>query len=206
MKNFDDSVDLRSIQQYLYCPHRFGLMENDCSWAENAFVSRGNLAHERVTEGKITSSRGTIQERSVRVFNDEWGLFGVLDCLELKKDKNGVSFLSFDGKYSVSIVEYKISSPKNGNIRIEDRMQLLGQKICVDALFSCNADTYFYYHDARRREKVEFSEDDYQFLRETLEEIRKIKCDGIIPPIRMDQYCSGCSMKDICLPGKRSRT
>ncbi|MBP3555728.1 MAG: Dna2/Cas4 domain-containing protein [Clostridia bacterium] len=47
MKCFDDSVDLRSIQQYLYCPHRFGLMENDCSWAENVFVSRGNLAHER---------------------------------------------------------------------------------------------------------------------------------------------------------------
>ena len=206
MKNFDDSVDLRSIQQYLYCPHRFGLMENDCSWAENAFVSRGNLAHERVTGGKISSSRGTIQERSVRVFNDEWGLFGVLDCLELKKDKNGVLFPTHEGKYAVSIVEYKISAPTNGKIRTEDRMQLLGQKICVDSLFSCNAETYFYYHDMRRREKVEFSEEDYQFLKNILEEIRGIKHNAIIPPIRKDQYCSGCSMKDICLPLKRSRT
>ena len=203
MKNFDDSVDLRSIQQYLYCPHRFGLMENDCSWSENLFVSRGNLAHERVTEGKMTASRGVIQERSVRVFNDEWGIFGILDCLELKKDKNGVSVPMYEEKYTVSIVEYKISAPKNGTIRTEDRMQLLGQKICVDSLFSCDADTYFYYHDVRRREQVEFSENDYEFLKEILEEIREIKKDGSIPPIRKDQYCSGCSMKDICLPIKR---
>ncbi len=205
MKCFDDSVDLRSIQQYLYCPHRFGLMENDCSWAENVFVSRGNLAHERVTEGKITSSRGTIQERSIRVFNDDWGLFGILDCLELKKDKNGVEVSAYDGKYTVSIVEYKISAPKNGKIRMEDHMQLLGQKICVDSLFSCDADTYFYYHDTRRRERVEFAEEDYIFLKKTLNEIREIKRNGHIPPIRKDQYCSGCSMKDICLPGKRGR-
>ncbi|MBQ8495989.1 MAG: CRISPR-associated protein Cas4 [Clostridia bacterium] len=205
MKEFDDSVDLRSIQQYLYCPHRFGLMENNCSWAENVFVNRGNLAHERVTEGKYSASRGTIQERSVRVFQDEWGLFGVLDCLELKKDKNGVEIPIYSGKYTVSIVEYKVTAPKNNQIRIEDRMQLLGQKICVDSLFSCHADTYFYYHDTRRREKIEFSEEDYSFLKQTLTEIREIKQKGIIPPIRNDQYCSGCSMKDICLPPKRSQ-
>lgn len=126
-----------------------------------------------------------------------------MDCLELKKDKNGVSVPMHEEKYTVSIVEYKISAPKNGTIRTEDRMQLLGQKICVDSLFSCDADTYFYYHDVRRREKVEFSENDYEVLKEILEEIREIKKDGRIPPIRKDQYCSGCSMKDICLPIKR---
>lgn len=181
-------------------------MENDCSWAENVFVNRGDIAHERVCQGKISSSRGTIQERSVRVFQDEWGIFGVLDCLELKKDKNGTYFEKYDGRFAVNIVEYKVSAPKDGKIRFEDKMQLLGQKICVDSIFSCDSETYFYYDDTHRREKVEFSEDDYTFLKQVLKEIRDIKENGTIPSIRKDQYCSGCSLKDICLPPKRRNT
>ena len=41
-------ITIRSIQHYLYCPHRWGLIEiNDC-WAENIFVTKANFLHERV--------------------------------------------------------------------------------------------------------------------------------------------------------------
>ncbi|MPN58262.1 hypothetical protein SDC9_205965 [bioreactor metagenome] len=59
-------------------------METDCSWAENVFVSKGNLAHETVDAGKASAARGAIVERAVRVYHDGWGLFGVIDCLELR--------------------------------------------------------------------------------------------------------------------------
>lgn len=204
LKNFDETVDLRSIQHYLYCPHRFGLMENNCSWAENVFVNKGNLAHKRVCEGAFSSSKGVLQERSVRVFNDEWGLFGILDSLEFEKCKNGTYIPSYKGSYIVNIIEYKVSAPKNGVIRKDEYMQLLGQKICVDSVFGCDCQTYFYYNDIRKREKVTFCKDDYIFLEETLNCVREIKRTGIIPPIKEGQYCSGCSMRDICLPPKRS--
>jgi CRISPR-associated exonuclease Cas4 len=203
LNEFDPSVNLRSIQQYLYCPHRWGLMETDCAWAENVFVSRGNLAHERANEGKVSSAYGTVQERSVRVYNDEWDLFGVVDCLELKRSANGVTLPDREGKYAVCIVEYKVTAPKKGE-RIEDKMQLLGQKICVDSLFGCDAETCFYYQDTRKREKVVFEQADYTFLRETLSAMRTLKEAGKIPPVRKGQYCGGCSLKDICLPPKRN--
>ena len=41
-------ITIRSIQHYLYCPHRWGLMEIDKAWAENVYVTKANLMHERV--------------------------------------------------------------------------------------------------------------------------------------------------------------
>lgn len=205
MNGYDESIDLRSIQQYLYCPHRWGLKIMDCAWSENFFVCRGNLAHEKVIEGKITSAYGTVQERSVRVYNDEWDLYGVLDCLEFRKSEGGVVLPQREGKYAVSIVEYKVTAPKANVFRREDAMQLLGQKICVDGLFGCNAETFFFYKDTHRRERVIFSREDYDFLRKTLAEMRVLLSSGIIPPISKGQYCGGCSFKDICLPSKRRK-
>ncbi len=205
MKEFDESVNLRSIQQFLYCPHRWGMMEIDCAWAENVFVNRGQLAHERVDTGKVSSAYGTIQERSVRVYNDEWNLYGVVDCLELKPAKDGVTIPTYEGKFKVCIVEYKVTAPKNGAVRYDDWMQLLGQKICVDWLFGCNAETCFYYHDTRKREKVVFEAKDYEFLRKTIAEMQRLKNEGEIPRISDGQYCCGCSSKDICLPPKGRR-
>lgn len=52
-------ITIRSIQHYLYCPHRWGLIEiNDC-WAENIFVTKANFLHERVHDpDKKYSLRG----------------------------------------------------------------------------------------------------------------------------------------------------
>ena len=41
-------IAIRSIQHFMYCPHRWGLLEIDQAWAENVFVTKANLLHERV--------------------------------------------------------------------------------------------------------------------------------------------------------------
>ena len=69
MKSADSLIDIRSVQQYLYCPHRWGLIETDCSWAENVFVCKGNLTHENVDAGKFSSARNAIAERYFNVFD-----------------------------------------------------------------------------------------------------------------------------------------
>lgn len=45
-------IAIRSIQHYLYCPHRWGLLEIDKAWAENIFVTKANLMHKRVHDPK----------------------------------------------------------------------------------------------------------------------------------------------------------
>lgn len=188
------------MQQYLYCPHRWGLIETDCSWAENVFVCKGNLAHENVDSGKSLSARSALVERSVRVYNDDWGLFGVIDCLELRCASSGCFIEKYGKRFELTIVEYKVRSPKIGNFRPEDGMQLLAQKICADSIFKTDCKTAFYYADTRKRVKAEFDEKDYTFLRSTLAEMIALREASAIPPIRKGQYCGGCSLKDICMP------
>lgn len=200
MKSSDTLTDIRSVQQYLYCPHRWGLMEIDCSWAENAFVCKGNLAHENVDAGKCFSSRNAIIERSIRVYNDDWGLFGVIDCLELRRSASGCLIEKYGERFEPSIVEYKVRSPKDGDFRYEDGMQLLAQKLCADAIFKADCKTFFYYADTRKRVRAEFREEDYAFLKTTLARMNALRAASVIPPIRKGQYCGGCSLKDICMP------
>ncbi len=78
----DDAISIRSVQHYLYCAHRWGLMEIGVSWAENYFVAKANLIHERAHSEEHYSIRGKNVYTAVKVWNDEVGLFGVTDCLE----------------------------------------------------------------------------------------------------------------------------
>lgn len=205
MKNYDELIDIRSIQQYLYCPHRWGLIEIDCSFIENVFVTKGNMVHERVNSGDIFSARGVIHENTVRVYNDEFGVYGVLDCLEFKKNKNGIYVEKYKDCFNVSIVEYKVTAPKDGKTRYEDNMQVLAQKICVDNLFDCDCSCYFYYANTKKRQEIEFLNNDYEELKNILKEMKNLKQTFTIPNIRENQNCSGCSLKDICLPPKKGR-
>lgn len=82
-------------------------------------------------------------------------------------------------------------------------MQVFAQKLCVDYIFHCDCATVVYYADVKRRIPVDFTDTYQEFddeLRQLLSEMRTNLSEGIIPPIRKDQHCSGCSMKDLCMP------
>ena len=199
-------ITIRSVQHYLYCPHRWGLLEIDRAWAENLFVTKANLLHERVhdPEGKYTS-RGKKIFTSVPVFNDreEYGLYGVTDCLELTEAENGVPVLGSKEKYKIRIVEYKPSKPKNALYHEDDLMQVFAQKLCVDYVFESDCEGILYYSDVKKRVSLPLKDsfEVYdQKLRQILSEMREYLEKGVIPPVRKGQKCSGCSMKDLCMP------
>lgn len=175
----------------------------DCSFAENAFVYKGNRVHETVDQKRGVQTRGVFHENSVHVYSDSWGISGVIDCLELRKDSSGVAVPGKQGTYQISIVEYKPTAPKQGGYHPSDALQLLGQKICVDQLFSTDCATYFYFANTKKRVEVSFSPEDYRQLEKTIGAMRLFREQGIIPPIEQGQHCSGCSLKDICLPPKK---
>ena len=200
-------ITLRSVQHYLYCSHRWGLLEIDKAWAENVFVTRANLLHERVHDPKANyyTSRGKKVFTSVPVYNDleEYNLYGVVDILELTEDSSGVSIKGSKERYKICIIEYKPTKPKDREYREDDLMQVFAQKICVDYVFGGDCDAVLYYSDVRRRVQLplkdHFNEYD-QKLKDTLAEMRKYFEAGQIPTIKKGQKCAGCSMKDLCMP------
>ena len=202
-------IAIRSIQHYMYCSHRWGLLEIDRAWAENAFVTKANLMHDRVhNPDKNYTTKGKEVYTSVPVYNDleQYNLYGVTDCLEMTKDKQGVSINGSKEKYSICIVEYKPTKPKDREYYEEDLMQVFAQKICVDFVFGCDCNAVLYYADVKKRIVLPVKENFEiynQQLIKLLEEMRVNLEKGIIPPIRKGQKCSGCSMKDLCMPSAK---
>ncbi len=198
------SVSIRSIQHYLYCPHRWGLINIECSWAENYFVTKGNIIHDRVHDpdnSYVTRNKRVIT--SAAVYNDELGIYGVADCIELTKSRNGVRIESLPDRYKLTIVEYKPHKPKDSLFNVDDAIQVFAQKLCVDSVFHCDAEGVLYYADEKKRIVLPFPEEQERYLQElkrVLNEIRKFTIKGEIPPIRKNQKCSGCSFQDLCIP------
>lgn len=202
-------LNIRSLQHYLYCPHRWGLMEIGRVWSENFFVTRANLMHERVhNPDTVHSNRNGRVYTAVPVYNDlePYLLYGVTDCLELLSDQTGVEIQGEKGHFRIRIIEYKPTAPRAEEARTEDIMQVFAQKICVDYIFGSDSEGFLYYADTKKRVKLAFDENFEAYdkmLRSTLAEMRNALEQGKIPEIRKGQKCSGCSLKEICMPAQR---
>lgn len=195
MTDRDDMISIRSLQHYRYCPHRWGLIEIGRCWSENYYVAKANVLHEKAHQPQHYIQRGKKVYSSVQVWNDEIGLFGVVDCIEKAND-------------GIHIVEYKPKKPKGSDYNEDDAIQVFAQKLCVDAVFGCDSIGELYYSDVRERVRLPFDDEQVNghyltLITDTVSKIRKQLEAGSIPPIRKDQYCSGCSMKDLCMPKSR---
>ena len=108
----ESAISIRSIQHFIYCPHRWGLIEIDRAWAENYFVTKANIMHERVHDSdNHYNARGKRVYTAVPVYNDEkeYNLYGVVDCLE-------------ESEKGLCVVEYKPTKPKDADYRDDDLM------------------------------------------------------------------------------------
>ncbi|MBQ9886782.1 MAG: CRISPR-associated protein Cas4 [Lachnospiraceae bacterium] len=201
-------ITIRSIQHYLYCPHRWGLIEIDRAWAENMFVTKANLIHRRVhNPDNNYTIRGKKVFTSVHVYNDNYNLYGVVDCIEGTESEDGVYVHGSDKKYHLCIVEYKPTKPKNKEYNYDDLMQVFAQKICVDYVFECDCDAVLYYADIKKRIKLPLRENYFEYdraLKKLIEDMSDRLKNGIIPPINKSQNCNGCSMKDLCMPSYKT--
>lgn len=206
-------IAIRSIQHYMYCPHRWGLLEIDRAWAENFFVTKANLLHERVhNPDNHYNTKGKKIFTSVPVYHDldPYNLYGIIDCIEMTESDQGIVIDKNNKRYKLCIIEYKPTKPKNFDFREEDAMQVFAQKICVDYVFKCNCDAVIYYGDVKRRIPLPLNEN-YQtydrYLKQLLFEMRENLKTGKIPPISKKQNCNGCSMRDLCMPSfKKTRS
>ena len=193
----DDTISIRSVQHFLYCQHRWGLLNIDDVWAENAFVTKANIIHKHVHNSDTMRLRAGVKTYyAVPVFNNrvEYNIYGVLDCLEVTTNVGGKIF---------SIVEYKPTKPRNTDYNYDDMMQVYAQKICVDNIFNTDCNTYIYYADTKSRVKLTFNQCNKELsaqLIALLSRMRAYSKSGTIPPISSSNQCSGCSIKNVCMP------
>jgi CRISPR-associated exonuclease Cas4 len=207
-----EQIALRDIQHFLYCPHRWGLMKIDCAWAENYYVAKANLLHDRVHDPKMNYTlRGRKVLTSQPVYCDlpEYDIAGVVDCIEASPSAEGGVKLDVSGRlYSLCIVEYKPTLPAGKDYNPDDAMQVFAQKVCVDFIFGCDCDAVLYYADAKKRVPLPFRAERNHWdeqLRATLAQMRACLNENRIPPIPEGQKCTGCSMRDLCMPTLKHR-
>ena len=197
-------ISIRAIQHYMYCPRRFGLLEINDDWQENAFVVKRNLVHERVHSGEHSFSSKLVRaESAVQLFHDELELFGVADCIEFRPDSNAEYSPKLGGRYNITVVEYKPTRPKNSEISETDAIQVFTQKLCADSIYGVNCEGALYYTDVKRRVRLPFYDEYdryYSLLNRLLTEIRDVLDSGIIPNRTANQKCSGCSLESVCTP------
>lgn len=197
-------ISIRMIQHYMYCPRRFALLELNRDWAENAVVVNANILHETVHSDKPRyMTKGVIAENSVAVWNDEYSLYGVCDCIEFVPDKNGVEIAEHEGRYRIRIVEHKPTAPKGELFYPSDAIQVYAQKVCADGIWKCDCEAYIYYASTRKRVKLPFDVEEkyyHDLLLQYLSEMRKILENHNIPTYRKGQVCSNCSIYDDCFP------
>lgn len=197
-------VNIRSIQHFMYCPRRWGLLEINNDWAENVYVIKANLIHEKVHSGEHDySSKSKKVCSSVAVYNDELDIYGIVDCVEFVKNSSGAFIQELNDNYNIRIIEYKPTKPKKEEFLPTDAIQVFAQKLCLDFIFKCDSEAYLYYADVRRRVKLPFQErhnEYYNQLTGYLCEIRNYLAKHNVPPIKKGQNCNGCSLSDICIP------
>ena len=91
----------------------------------------------------------------------------------------------------------------------EDLMQVFAQKICVDYVFGSDCEAVLYYADVKKRIMLPLKENFKEYNRQLINLLKVMRINlehGAIPPIRKGQNCSGCSMKDLCMPSiKKSK-
>ena len=167
----------------------------DDVWAENYFVTKSNIMHERVHSNTEYSSRDKKVMTSMAIYNDEsdYNIYGYVDCIETENNS----------KHKIKIVEYKPKKPKDKNFNYEDLMQVFAQKVCVDKIFNCDSEGILYYKNENKRITLPLTTNYKMYdeqLKDILHQMREFIINGEIPKIKNMDKCGGCSMKDLCMP------
>ncbi|WP_396956562.1 CRISPR-associated protein Cas4 [Nitrosomonas sp.] len=180
-------MNVSAINQYTYCPRRFGLIYLENEFSDNVYTARGNAEHKQVDHiGWITTREGARAEYALPIWSDHFGLIGKCDVVEFWLDG------------SIYPVEYKHGARKK---RLNDDLQLAGQAMCLEEMTGRPV-THgaIYHHSSRRRREVIITAALRAQVKEAIAAIRLLLASGTLPPPVNDARCKECSLKDICQP------
>ena len=192
----DDPLQLRFLNDFLYCPRRCALHRIEGLWADNAFTLSGEIAHESADEAgyrQCVDALGTVLriERALPLFCRALNLVGKADIVEFHRNPAG-------GPAIPRPIDYKLGRKRKWD---NDDAQLCAQAICLEEMFAVAVPAGAVYHVAtRRRREVPFTPQLRDLTLRTIEQIRDLLAAGQVPPAELRPQCQGCSMHSTCLP------
>ena len=171
----------------------------DGEWGSNYKIVEGDILHEKVDDPFANEKRKDIfYSRSVPVFSDRYGLYGVLDIIEFRRCDNGVGIKSREGLWAINPIEYKNGKPEKSD---SDAFQLCAAALCLEEMFSTMIKAgEIYYGKLRRRVNIPITFELKERTKKIVSEIRELLDKPFIPPKPENQYCGLCSLSEICLP------
>lgn len=195
----DDYLMISGIQHFKFCRRQWALIHVEQQWAENEHTVVGELMHKKAHDPYLIEKRNDVLiVRALPVSSRSIGISGECDIVEFHKCDEGIKLIGHRGLYSVYPVEYKKGKPKEND---EDKLQLAAQAMCLEEMFLTQIpEGALYYGETRRREVVEFTEEIRNQVKSIFEEMHEYYERKYTPKVKTTKACSGCSLKDICLP------
>lgn len=197
--NEENYLQLSGLQHFVFCRRQWALIHIEHQWAENFRTIDGAVFHENAHNTGFQESRGDrFITRGVSVCSSELGVSGQCDVLEYHRGSTGIPIAGKDGLWQPYPVEYKRGSPREDT---GDTLQLCGQAMCLESMLCCDIpEGALYYGEVRRREKVAFTPELRNQVRQMLAEMHELYRRGYTPKVKPTKSCNACSMKDLCLP------
>lgn len=200
----DDYLMLSGLQHFAYCRRQWALIHIEQQWAENERTVDGQLFHSVAHNSEKTEKRGDLLiTRGLSVRSEKLGLSGVCDVVEFHRGKDGITLFSYEGLWKPYPVEYKKGLPKANEA---DELQLCAQAICLEEMLACQILCgSLFYGENRRRKTVEFTDQLRAKVSDLTGQMHDLWNKGHTPTVKPQKGCSGCSLKEICMP-RLSRT
>lgn len=198
--NEEDFLNLSGLQHFAFCRRQWALIHVDGVWMENQRTAEGRLLHDKAHDPYHTESRSSvILSRAMPVFSRTLGLSGECDAVEFHRvQAHGFPLPGKEGLYMAYPVEYKRGAPKEDAC---DILQLTAQAMCLEEMLSCSIpEGALYYFETRHRQKVCFSEEYRQTVRDYAAEMHEYLDRRYLPRPKRTKVCGACSLKEECMP------
>ena len=181
----DDYVNIASLNQYSYCPHRCWLIHCAGEFTDNQYTIEGTSLHERVHTMSAENRDETYQIRAIYLKSDQYQLIGKSDLIEFE-----------NGKFYP--IEYKRGRKGEWD---NDELQVCAQALCLEEMTGKNINTgYIYYAQTHQRQLVEITPELRANTIATIEAVKMLLFTGAMPKAVRTKRCDGCSLFSRCLP------
>lgn len=201
-----DLLPVRMLNEYVYCPRLFHLMQVEGRWADNHYTVEGQAVHRRVDAFEhVLPDVGTDSDdgpdsnegddppqiaRSVSLSSERLGITAKLDL---------VSTLGHEAVPGETKRGRVPDRPEKSHE--PERVQLMAQCLLLrEHGYSCTHG-FLYFRGSRSRVEIMFTAELEAKTLDWIEKARAAKESADLPPPLEDSpKCNGCSLNGICLP------
>ena len=195
----NDYLMISGIQHFMFCRRQWALIHIEQQWQENRLTAEGEVIHQNAHKDDFIEKRsGILVTRGLRVASPTLGITGQCDVVEFLSSEEGVPLHGHRGLWQAVPVEYKRGKDKEDD---SDIFQLCAEALCLEEMLHCRIPYGFlYYHEIRRRRKIDLDEDIRSSVKSALREMHELFHRGRTPKVKISKKCQSCSLKGLCLP------